>query len=178
MTYRINADVNTGQVIENLEIANNYFVLSILLRSGQFDAMPGQFAMIRRQNVKDPLLSRPLGLYGVYETEAGMVIEFFYHVVGKGTSALSHLVVGDRVSILAPLGKPFNLQFAPRSHAVLIAGGMGIAPLTYLADYLCNTMATVKKLTLYMGATEASRLVGLTRIEHFCTDIKIATNDG
>lgn len=178
MTHKIDADAKTGQVIENLEIAKNYFVLSVLLRSSQFDAMPGQFAMIRRQNVKDPLLSRPLGLYGVYKTEAGPVIELFYRVIGKGTSDLSHLVIGDLVNILAPLGKPFDLQFEPRSHVVLIAGGVGIAPLTYLADYLFDTMSGVKKLTLYMGATTASTLVVLKKIERFCTEIKIATNDG
>jgi len=178
MTHEFHAEAKTGQVIENIEITKNYFVLSILLRSSQCDAMPGQFAMIRKQNVRDPLLSRPLGLYGVYSTEAGTVIEFFYHVVGRGTSALSNLVVGDLVSILAPLGKPFDLEFAPRSHAVLIAGGIGIAPLTYLADYLSDTVAAVKKLTLYVGATEAATLVGLKRIERFCTDIKTATDDG
>jgi len=178
MTDKINADAKTGQVIENVEIAKSYFLLSILLRVSQCGAMPGQFAMIRRQGVRDPLLSRPLGLYGVYNTEAGTVIEFFYRVVGRGTTALSNLVVGDRINILVPLGNPFDLQFEPRSHVVLIAGGVGLAPLTYLADYISDTMPAVKKLTLYMGATTASTLVGLKKIERFCTDTKIATNDG
>jgi len=178
MIHEIHAEAKIGQIIENLEVAKDYFILSVLLRSSQCDAMPGQFAMIRRQNVKDPLLSRPLGLYGVYETEAGTVLEFFYHVVGRGTSVLSHLVIGDQISILVPLGKPFDLQFEPRSHVVLIAGGIGLAPLTYLADYLFNTATAIKKLTLYMGAAEAATLVGMKRIERFCTDIKIATDDG
>jgi dihydroorotate dehydrogenase electron transfer subunit len=134
--------------------------------------------MIRKQDVTDPLLSRPLSLYGVYQTEAGAVVEFLYRVVGKGTAALSRLAIGDHVSILAPLGEPFDLQFETKSHIVLVAGGIGIAPLTYLADYLLDAMATEKNLTLYVGAATAAALVGLKRIERFCTDIKIATDDG
>jgi dihydroorotate dehydrogenase electron transfer subunit len=179
MDHKIHADVKTGQVIENLEIVKSYFVLSILLRSSQFDAMPGQFVMIRKQNVNDPLLSRPLGIYGVHQTEAGPVVEFLYRIVGRGTSALSHLVVGDHVDILAPLGNPFDLNFETRSHIVLIAGGVGLAPLTYLAYYLSDTMAE-KKLTLYIGVSAAPFLVGLNRIKHSCPniEIKVATNDG
>jgi len=178
LDHEIQADIKTGQVIENKEVVKDYFVLSILLHSSKCNARPGQFAMIRKQNVTDPLLSRPLGLYSVHQTEAGAVVEFLYHVVGKGTIAMSRLVVGDRVTILAPLGNPFDLHFESRSHIVLVAGGIGLAPLTYIADYLSETMVANIKLTLYMGASTAPALVGVKRMERFCSDIKIATDDG
>ena len=88
-------NLDSGRIIENLEIAEGHFVMSVLLTSTFDSAFPGQFIMMRKQGVKDPLLSRPLSLYGVYQTEAGTVLEFLCRVVGKGTLALSRLPTGS-----------------------------------------------------------------------------------
>jgi dihydroorotate dehydrogenase electron transfer subunit len=185
MTTKLNLD--SGRIIENLQIAKDHFVMSLLLTSTCDSALPGQFIMIRKQGVKDPLLSRPLSLYGVYQTDAGSVLEFLYRVVGKGTLALSRLTAGDTVDILGPLGKPF-VVLPDRPHVILLAGGIGAAPLSYFLEYLAKTpdqnvssrqeIPSFRKITFYLGATTASSLVGLKKIECFCSDVRISTDDG
>ena len=131
MNVKLNLD--SGRIIENQQVAKDHFVMSLLLTSTCDFALPGQFVMIRKQGVKDPLLSRPLSLYGVYQTETGIVLEFLYRVVGKGTLALSHLTVGDTVDVLGPLGKSFQV-IPERNHVILLAGGIGVAPLSYFLE--------------------------------------------
>jgi len=184
MTKILNLD--SGTIIENQEIAKDHFVMSVLLTSRLDSAMPGQFIMMRKQGVKDPLLRRPLSLYGFFQTEAGTVLEFLYRVLGKGTLALSHLVAGDTVDILGPLGKPFEL-FPDRPHIILLAGGIGAAPLSYFLEYLAKSLdlsgenaqqADMRRITFYFGAATASALVGLPKIQRCCSDVRIATDDG
>lgn len=180
-------NLDSGRIIENQQIAKDHFVMSLLLTSTCDSALPGQFIMIRKQGVKDPLLSRPLSLYGVYQTEAGSVLEFLYRVVGKGTLALSRLTAGDTVDILGPLGKPFEV-IPDRPHVILLAGGIGVAPLSFFLEYLVKNrdhfsgsnqdVSGVRKIVFYLGATTAATLVGLAKIERFCSDIRISTDDG
>jgi dihydroorotate dehydrogenase electron transfer subunit len=180
-------NLDSGRIIENLHIAENHFIMSVLLTSTFDSALPGQFIMMRKQGVKDPLLSRPLSLYGVYHTESGTVLEFLYRVVGKGTLAISRLNVGETVDILGPLGKPFEV-IPDRTHVVLLAGGIGVAPLSYFLEYLAKGLNqsqghrddrhATRKITFYLGATTASVLVGLAKIERFCSDVRLSTDDG
>jgi len=183
MTKILNLD--SGTIIENQEIAKDHFVMSVLLTTHLDAALPGQFIMMRKQGVKDPLLRRPLSLYGFFQTEAGTVLEFLYRVLGKGTLALSRLVAGDTVDILGPLGKPFEVIEA-RPHIILLAGGIGAAPLSYFLEYLAKGLdrygknaqqAEMRRITFYFGAANASALVGLPQIQRFCPDVRIATDD-
>lgn len=180
-------NLDSGTIIENQEIAKDHFVMSVLLTSHLDSALPGQFIMMRKQGVKDPLLRRPLSLYGFFQTEAGTVLEFLYRVLGKGTLALSNLVAGDTVDILGPLGKPFQVM-QDRPHIILLAGGIGAAPLSYYLEYLAKgwdlygeksqQQTGMRHITFYFGAATASALVGLPKIQRFCSDVRIATDDG
>ena len=183
---KANLNLCSAKIIENREVAEDHFIMSLLLSAPCEPALPGQFIMMRKQGVKDPLLSRPLSIYGFYQTEAGCVFDFLYRVVGKGTHALSRLNCGDTVDILGPLGKPFVL--APeRKHILLVAGGIGVAPLSYFAEYLAKEFgkfenrampAENRKITFYLGATTSASLVGLSKIKRFCHHVKLATDDG
>ncbi len=94
-------------------------------------AQPGQFAHVR---VDDCLpMRRPLSLMRAHP-EQGWV-ELLYKVVGTGTARLARRRVGERLDLLAPIGRPF----APRrSHPrpLLIGGGVGMPPMIFLADRL------------------------------------------
>jgi len=69
-----------------------------------------------------PLLRRP---FSVYRAE-GVSIEIVLKAVGAGTAQLVAMAPGDVVSILGPLGHGFELS--GRS-AVLVSGGLGVAPM-------------------------------------------------
>lgn len=181
-----NVKLDSGSIIENREVAKDHFIMSILLSTPCDYGLPGQFIMMRRQGVKDPLLSRPLSIHGFYQTEAGSVLDFLYRVVGKGTLALSRLSVGEKVDVLGPLGKPFTLT--PEClQVILIAGGIGVAPLAFYAEYLSKNHLCASGeplivqqpiITFYLGAVTDSALLGLKKVQQYSHELKIATDDG
>lgn len=77
-----------------------------------------------------PFLRRPMSIYGFYP-EAGE-LHFLYKVTGEGTRALSHLARGDRLDVLGPLGRGFEIR-DEWNHLVLVARGVGLATLAPLA---------------------------------------------
>ena len=89
------------------------------------EAMPGQFAMVGFNSpLFDPFLRRPLSFSSA---EFGRV-EFIVRVVGWGTALLSDLISGEQIPILGPLGTPFP---RPEGGAILVGGGVGVAPLLF-----------------------------------------------
>jgi dihydroorotate dehydrogenase electron transfer subunit len=88
---------------------------------------PGQFVTIKVSQGLDPLLRRPFSIHQVYPDGSLQVV---FKVLGKGTAALAALQPGQSVNIVGPLGTPFKI--AP--HMCLLGGGLGIAPLLFLAQ--------------------------------------------
>lgn len=93
-------------------------------------AQPGQFAMLKCEG--GAFLRRPLSIHRMSET--GSEIGFLFAAVGKGTDWLSASKPGDILDILGPLGKGFDLQASSRD-ILLLAGGVGLAPLVFLAEH-------------------------------------------
>ena len=60
-----------------------------------------------------------------------------YKVVGKGTKELSRVVPGDELDVLGPLGNGFSVLATATKH-ILVGGGVGVAPLVFLANTLVN----------------------------------------
>jgi len=133
-------------------------------------AQPGQFVMVRCGDSHDPLLRRPFSIHRV--ADAGQ-IALLFNIVGQGTDWLAQCQEGDFLDLLGPLGKGFSLQSASRRF-LLIAGGIGIAPLFFLAE---KALSQGGSITLLMGADSASLLYPrslLPRSINFVT----ATEDG
>ncbi|MBW2609850.1 MAG: dihydroorotate dehydrogenase electron transfer subunit [Deltaproteobacteria bacterium] len=94
------------------------------------DAKPGQFVMIRVGSGIEPLLRRPFSICGRQGNDVFLVL---YRVVGKGTAIMAETEKGGRLSVLGPLGNGFELP-KPGQTVVLVAGGIGVAPLFSLAQ--------------------------------------------
>lgn len=129
----------------------------------------GQFAMIRGATWGDaPLLPRPMSLLTAGERPSILI-----KVVGEGTARLAHASSGEPFTLLAPLGKPWSP--CPADHApVLVAGGVGVAPLVYLARNLKGH--PIRPLALYGGRTE--RDLPLSEELDAATELRVATEDG
>lgn len=95
------------------------------------NATPGSFAHI----TCGPALPmrRPLSIMRV-DPKNGWV-EFLYKAIGQGTRLLTQQKVGDSLSIMGPIGKPFTPH---REHprTLLMGGGVGIPPMVFLAEHL------------------------------------------
>ncbi|HEY8647636.1 MAG TPA: hypothetical protein VIL77_17340 [Gaiellaceae bacterium] len=95
-------------------------------RGGVDPGVPGQFFMLEAPG---RVLPRPMSLCFAPRDE----LAFLLDPVGPGTRALASLEVGDRIHVFGPLGNGFRLDVAK---PLLVGGGIGIAPLPYLAEAL------------------------------------------
>jgi dihydroorotate dehydrogenase electron transfer subunit len=113
-------------------------------------AKPGQFVMVRCGEKGEYQLRRPLSIH----QREGNRIALLFSVVGKGTQWLSQRQPGDRLDLLGPLGNGFTIH--PKSKKLLlVAGGIGIAPLVFLADEAVKKGLSV---TMLYGAPTATQL--------------------
>jgi dihydroorotate dehydrogenase electron transfer subunit len=135
---------------------------------------PGQFAMLSI-NRRGIVLPRPFSIHNFEHGERVSWLDFLFKVVGRGTTQLANLSVGSSIMILAPLGKGFPAL--PSGYkAIIVAGGMGIAPLFPLIVRLKKASSS---LSVLYGAKSHDDLVCLSEL-HDLGDIhiKITTEDG
>lgn len=125
------------ELLCNDEISKGVYKLTV---KGEFNAKPGQFYMLRAWR-NEPVLSRPISVNDVENDR----ISFVYQVVGKGTEILASLKAGNKIELLGALGNSFNTDYKNEKIA-LVAGGIGIAPMLYLAKELKEC-----KVDLYAG---------------------------
>ncbi len=118
-----------GVVLSQQTFPGEQFVIRLEAKKCASRAEPGSFAHLQVDD--DIPMRRPLSIMRV-DREAGW-IEILYKIVGPGLAALSRRRAGDRLSVLGPIGKPFELHPA-RSKPLLIGGGVGIPPMVFLAE--------------------------------------------
>jgi dihydroorotate dehydrogenase electron transfer subunit len=111
-------------------------------------AQPGQFVMVHCG--EDTLLRRPFSIHQI----DGKRLALLFSVVGIGTHWLSQRQAGDSLDLLGPLGNGFSVH--PNSkNLLLVAGGIGIAPLVFLAQKASKPGCSI---TLLLGAQTKSQL--------------------
>ncbi len=78
------------------------------------------------------LMPRPFGVSEVRDD----LVSVIFAIVGKGTQEFSRLHAGDRIDVLGPLGRGFNLK--EDANYILVGGGLGVPPLIYAAQRLAE----------------------------------------
>ena len=102
------------------------YTLLRLERGGLDAGVPGQFFMLEAPG---RLLPRPFSLCLAPDGELAFLVD----PIGSGTRVLSELRTGDEIAVLGPLGHGYRLDV---ERPLLVGGGIGIAPLPYLAQQL------------------------------------------
>jgi len=170
--------VDTGTIRFNTQITGEYRLMGLTVPAPFQESLPGQFVMLRIPGRDVPLLGRPFSIYSRYNDHDDTVIEILYCVVGKGTELFSRMTTGEEVNLLGPLGQPFAIDPGLR-HVILVAGGIGVAPLSFLAEHYGTACAGSDiDITCYFGAKNGDGLIGLDRLERICSDIRTSTDDG
>lgn len=167
-------------VLSNQEISPGYFRMRILAPGYKDITQPGQFVMFRVRRSLPPLLRRPFGIFQIGFLPADCdgsaekeYIELIYKVVGSGTEVMSELHHGDRIELLGPLGRGFEIDDAD-GDKILIGGGIGLVPLYMLAASLDDRSRT----RLLIGGRSREDIITVTEFERLGVTTHVTTEDG
>ena len=131
----------------------------------------GQFVHVRTPDYSGLVLRRPFSINTLDRSSGALTIHF--RVTGTGTEWLARARPGERLEMLGPLGRPFEVD--PRTrHVLLVAGGLGMAGVRALAD---EALEQDRRVTLLFGAARAAEVYPSTLLPPE-VEYVVATDDG
>lgn len=136
-------------------------------------AQPGQFVEVvcREPGAYDPLIRRPYSVFRADQERGEVTV--LVRPYGRGSSWLCSRPVGTTIDVLGLLGNTFDV--APRTtHLLMVAGGVGAAPVVMLAEQAVRRNQSV---TFLLGAMNAEGLLAANEMPQEVEYI-VATNDG
>ena len=168
---RLNKSLFT--IVSQKEVAPRSFLLqlegdtSAITGSGQFVqvALPGRY------------LRRPISVCNITAPQTpGLTghLTLLYKIMGAGTDQMAAMLPGERLELLTGLGNGFDTG-ACREKALLVGGGMGVAPLYLLAQEL---LAQGKKVQVILGFNQASEICLEEEFRALGVEVLISTADG
>jgi NAD(P)H-flavin reductase len=156
-----------------------YLVVSAIDPEGPEPAA-GQFYMLATDEWGSPsgrpYLPRAFSVATANRVEGGVRLEFLLEAVGPGTDRLAALEPGEALHVTGPLGRPFSAigELAPEAAgAILVGGGIGIAPLALLRRELSRRGVPQRVL---LGFRDRAHSGGLDLFQ--CEEIRTASEDG
>ena len=161
-----------ARIVAHKQLTPTYLKLTLQTKYISSHAEPGQFVNIRVTEETDPLLRRPFSIHR--KDPAKELIEVLYEVVGRGTALLSYAKIGDTLDVLGPLGTGFKID-KNKLIAVLVAGGMGIAPLYALAEEIIKSK---KAVYVFIGGRSMDCILCESKLRELGCQVQVATEDG
>ena len=149
----------------------NYYKMVLDAPSVARAAKPGQFVNILVSEKYEPLLRRPFSIHSASNSK----LEILYRVVGKATELFSQKRPGEKLDVLGPLGNGFSI-LDPR-FLILVGGGIGIAPLLFLAE-TTRIQHRASRIEVLIGVKNKSHILCADELKNLGCEVKIATEDG
>ena len=145
-------------VTSNVEVMPGVYLMWLEAPDIASHAQPGQFITVCCEEL---ILRRPFSVHQVSflsspstgEDLGGGRIAILFKVVGEGTFWLSQQQAGNKIDVLGPLGRGFDIA-SNSKNLLLVGGGIGIAPLIFLAQYASPQY----QVTLIHGASTAAQI--------------------
>lgn len=124
--------VEEAEIIGHQAFDGDQYVMRVNAPGCAERARPGQFAHL----TVDPQrpMRRPISIMRT-SAENGWV-DFLYKALGEGTRLLAQRRLGEGISLLGPIGVPFDIK---ETRPLLIGGGVGMPPMIFIAESLRNT---------------------------------------
>ena len=165
-----------AKIVSLTALSVDYYTLTLQAPEISRAAQPGQFAQLRvsKHGTIDPLLARPISIYRAVP-ETGEVA-FIFKVVGRGTALLATFSPGETLTVLGPIGNGFTVPESAVNIA-LVAGGVGMPPLYFLAETLRRSQPQTH-ISLFYGGRSQADLLEFPRWEALGASIFPATDDG
>jgi dihydroorotate dehydrogenase electron transfer subunit len=147
-------------------VADNVYVIEFISPQLAAATRPGQFLNVKPDNSLDPLLRRAYSVHRIHEDR----IELIFNIVGKGSAILAEKRPGDALNVMGPLGVPFHLD-GDYQTAILVSGGVGIAPMPLLGDAL-------EQMGKHVVNIHGARNAGMIAADGRLINARFATDDG
>lgn len=154
--------------------AANTYVVDLSCPDIARDVAPGQFVQVRVGTGTEPFLRRTFSVCGV-DRKRGY-ITLMIDMIGRGTAMLCDARRGDTLNIIGPLGNTFDLAAGGHSVCVLVAGGVGAAPLVFLANEMRKR--SDRPIFFMMGARDKTSLGTIDGLLPDSVELLTATDDG
>lgn len=158
------------KILNHKKAGPRHYLLTLEAPFSIRKARPGQFVQIRVSDTFEPFLRRPFSIHRV----RGSVFEVLYEVVGRASKILSRARAGEILDVIGPLGNGFP-EPAPGARVILVAGGMGVAPLVFLAEQIA---VKNRKSPVLLGARDKAGLLCEKDFRILGADVMIATDNG
>jgi dihydroorotate dehydrogenase electron transfer subunit len=165
----------TGEVLSHKKYGEHYHSLTIVSPEIGETVKPGQFVNIKCGENRATILRRPFSVCRVHKRGGwSSTLEIVFDIRGPGSEHLSNLRSHANVDLLGPLGRGFAMP-TRRAHCLLVGGGIGAAPLFFLADELRNEGHRVD---FILGARHVGLLLNQIEARRLASVCRIMTDDG
>jgi dihydroorotate dehydrogenase electron transfer subunit len=165
-------------VLDNQMLAPAYGRIRLACGAPFARSKPGQFVMLGFPESIDPLLRRPFSIHRLVTDAGGFCgIELLYKAIGPATHRLSRQKTGDEVSLLGPLGNAFRVP-ANTARLYLAAGGVGVAPMVFLLEWLHGLNRLPADCRFFLGGRSREDLVCVADVERLGIPVVLTTDDG
>ena len=135
----------------------------VVTREGKkpFEHRPGQCAMISMPGVSEAMIS-------ITSSPTNKeFVEFSIKRCGCLTTWLHNMEVGQEITVRGPYGNPFPVDTEFKGKDLLfIAGGIGLAPLRSVINYVRDNRANYGKVDIVYGSRSMDDLVDLAEIQN------------
>jgi sulfhydrogenase subunit gamma (sulfur reductase) len=130
----------------------------------EFDYKPGQFIEVSVMGVGEA----PISICSI-RTKKGLV-DLCVRKVGRVTNAIHRLDVGSLVGIRGPYGNGFPMEEMEGSNLLLVAGGLGVAPLRSVLQYALKNRAKYRDVTVFYGIRTYDTMLFRDEFYNFLTE--------
>jgi len=161
--------------------AGGYRIFTLVDEEGPEPA-PGQFYMLAAQSEWEgetgrPYLPRAISVARVLGARGSVRLEFLIDEVGSGTRRMAAFEAGDGCWLAGPFGGPFSMpkELNPKAAgAILVGGGIGIAPMAVLRRELIKRGVPSRTL---LGFRDQEHSGGVDEL-FGCEETRLAFEDG
>lgn len=163
-----------AQILEMHAITNDVYSMTLQCPGVADSAQPGQFVhvAVAQPGSTDPLLRRPLSICDADRSKG--TVELVFRIVGRGTRLLAGRQASERIDLMGPIGTGFRRP-RPGRVPLVVAGGIGIAPL----HFLCRALLSVGVSPYVIaGFSTRSDMILVDRLVRYGAKVQVITEDG
>jgi len=160
-----------GRLRASRELSADTFWLDVETPAAESFRAPGCFIKLRGWPEPGPLLDRPFSLHRVQDGGVQLLIRR----VGPATRLLGGLAPGRPLKMTGPLGRPLAGIIPESTDFYLVAGGIGLAPLALVLDWLRDSG---RRSRLFYGERSGRHQVDPAWLAAWADDCTATVDDG